>query len=356
MKKLLLPTMCAVLVFGTAAYAADFSDMDGHWAAEYVDRLVEAGTVNGNDDGTFAPENSVTRAEFVKMIGTVEDADAEYADVDTSHWGYDYITASGVEPDEDGNFRPDEAITRGDVIDILFNRAGNPTGVDAPLTVKESGNAAAWAWAANIMRGDGNGDLRLEDTITRAEVSKVICAAMDAPAAGETKTHGIELITLDSDSVKKSSALTVDTEKEGYSYVIYGISDAVYDTPYWHGEREITTDAKAMLEDGSQFPDSFDDLFTMAAKNFMTTISEKGGIDLAVTYYPSMVKKTANSYVYRVKCEVTNDIERPITDIFDTDADAVITQGTVFWADIETDYAFGMGVGASVDIELAFVE
>ncbi len=374
MKKKLIPILAAALTLASGtAFAADFTDVPSeHWAYPYVDRLVGEGTVNGKDDGIFAPDDSVTRAEYVKMIGALQDVSQSYSDVSEDFWGYSYITASGVDPDEDGNFRPDEAITRGDVINILWKRAGSPSGADAPYAARQSGEAAAWAYAANIMRGDGDGDQRLGDTITRAEVSKVICASMDAPEWGATAANGIEVIysaqTTDPATgeakteykVSKRPALKRTDSKPDYSYLIYGVSDTVYDTPYWlRNGLSFSMTPKEMLEAENSFPANFDDLFTLTAQNVASLIKKGSGAEFVMTYYPSMVRKTNASYVYRVKCELISDEILNLSDIFDLDEgeeDTELSKGSVFWADIESDYAFGMGVGASIDMEFALTE
>ena len=70
MKKII----CLVLVFSmfclSALAAMSFTDLaEGHWAYSYVSKLVSDGTVRGYEDGSFRPTNTVTRAEFVKMLG-----------------------------------------------------------------------------------------------------------------------------------------------------------------------------------------------------------------------------------------------------------------------------------------------
>ena len=47
---------------------ADFSDLEGHWAKDTVEQLADEGVISGFEDGTFRPDQSVTRAEFTKMI------------------------------------------------------------------------------------------------------------------------------------------------------------------------------------------------------------------------------------------------------------------------------------------------
>ncbi len=57
-----------------------FKDMPGHWSDEYVMPLTLEGVINGYEDGTFRPENAVTRAEaiamIVRLLGAADDSAA----------------------------------------------------------------------------------------------------------------------------------------------------------------------------------------------------------------------------------------------------------------------------------------
>lgn len=48
-----------------------FSDIDGHWAAEYVDRAAQKGWIKGYPDGTFRPDAPITRAEAITLVNAV---------------------------------------------------------------------------------------------------------------------------------------------------------------------------------------------------------------------------------------------------------------------------------------------
>ena len=48
-----------------------FSDISGHWAQKYIELAASNGWINGNPDGTFKPDNNITRAETVAMINRV---------------------------------------------------------------------------------------------------------------------------------------------------------------------------------------------------------------------------------------------------------------------------------------------
>ncbi len=127
MKKRILAVFLVVALLIPAAVtvsAASFKDLpSGHWAYTAVNKLVEEGTINGFTDGTFKPNSTVSRAEFVKMIGkgsTV--SQTHYSDVKKGDWFYDYVMTSGLEPVNQFEFMPNKAITRGDVVNLLWKR------------------------------------------------------------------------------------------------------------------------------------------------------------------------------------------------------------------------------------------
>ncbi|MBQ6908083.1 MAG: S-layer homology domain-containing protein [Clostridia bacterium] len=73
-----------------------FSDIAGNVSETAILELVKKGIINGMGDGTFAPEKSVTRAEFtaiaVKTLGLSGDARSSFSDVAETEWFYPYIS------------------------------------------------------------------------------------------------------------------------------------------------------------------------------------------------------------------------------------------------------------------------
>ena len=77
-----------------------FSDTYGHWAAGYIDRAYELGWINGYPDGTFKPDQNITRAEAMTLINRVLERKPESPadlltnmnkwtdNMDTSKWYY----------------------------------------------------------------------------------------------------------------------------------------------------------------------------------------------------------------------------------------------------------------------------
>ncbi len=176
--------LASATVMPTVYADAAFTDLSaGHWAYSSVSQLVSSGTINGYDDGSFLPDATVTRAEFVKMLGKSDvKRDSDFADVAANHWAYDYIIYSGLEGDEANNFNPDVAITRNDVAQLLYKRFASNADAIAPYPVTSSGTsvkAAAWVYNSGLMLGDDMVNLRLQDSLTRAEAAVLIVRAQN---------------------------------------------------------------------------------------------------------------------------------------------------------------------------------
>ncbi len=189
MKRFLSVALCFVLVLsvaGISASALTFSDLEAsHWAYNDVQTLVADGTVNGFEDGTFRPGGTVTRAQFVKMLGNGPTKRAmDYSDVSPNHWAYTYIMYAGYPDGNSNHFYPDQPITRGQVAELLWNRAGKPQDAYAPGIITnqyaKEPMAAAWVYEKGLMIGDDGIQLRLNDTLSRAEASVLIIRSRKA--------------------------------------------------------------------------------------------------------------------------------------------------------------------------------
>ena len=75
---------------------SNFTDIKGHWAEEYINSFVELKYILGYPDGTFKPDNNISRAEFVVIINRIiklsADPTKNLTDVDDTHWAYNEIT------------------------------------------------------------------------------------------------------------------------------------------------------------------------------------------------------------------------------------------------------------------------
>ena len=98
----------------------------GQWYTAAVSTLANAGAINGCGDGTFHPNQAISRAQFVTILAGIYGANASgampFSDVDRS-WYYDAVTtayANGwVSGLTDGTFHPNQTITRAEAVSIL---------------------------------------------------------------------------------------------------------------------------------------------------------------------------------------------------------------------------------------------
>ena len=61
-------TKFAVMVSVKQEEQPSFNDIAGHWAADNINQLVGLGAINGYPDGSFKPDNNITRAEFTTIL------------------------------------------------------------------------------------------------------------------------------------------------------------------------------------------------------------------------------------------------------------------------------------------------
>lgn len=111
------------------------------WYAEAVNTLATLEIVDGVGDNRFAPERTITRAEFTTMAmrfcREIPTGENIFSDVDRDDWFYDYVVGSiqygWINGYPDGTFRPNDTITRAEVTTIanrMLGRAADQTYVD----------------------------------------------------------------------------------------------------------------------------------------------------------------------------------------------------------------------------------
>lgn len=179
-------------------YNGSFNDIDSvAWAREAIDALAAKGVIAGKAKNTFAPYDSITRAEFAKILfgafGIVdESASTEFIDVPGSHWAYQYVatayTKGLVNGVGDGVFGANNAITRQDIVTLCY-RLTEHLGIALPeangAEFDDSANIAPYAKAAadkmkaaGIVNGKGGNVFDPTAPATRAEATKIIYEVM----------------------------------------------------------------------------------------------------------------------------------------------------------------------------------
>ena len=157
-------------------------DIKGHWAYDSIKQFIEKGYISGYEDKTFKPNNSITRAEFVKIVNKVfnftEQGKENFKDIEPGTWYYEDICigvrAGYINGYEDGTFRPNELITREEaasIISTITNLYGKSS-----LKFVDDNKIASWAKSSvyalaenKIMTGYEDKTFRPKNKITRAE-------------------------------------------------------------------------------------------------------------------------------------------------------------------------------------------
>ena len=128
------------------------------WYNNAISTLTYAGTLTGMPDGTFKPDNDITRAEFatiaVRFFGGNYEGEDLFTDI-AGHWANKYINLAAtlglVNGKPDGTFDPDAPITRAEAMAIVNRTLGRyPSAdhlMDGMITWPDNQNTSAWYYA-----------------------------------------------------------------------------------------------------------------------------------------------------------------------------------------------------------------
>lgn len=185
----------------TPAPEEKFSDLENYeWAKEYIEKLSEKGIIEGYEDKTFKPQNFITRAEAVKIITTTflktgyVVLESEFADVTKDLWYYKYVANAEYyalfAKMYGDDFEGDKYITRQEFCGLAYrayNKVGNKLKENHKgITFYDSDNIKNFAYEAvtvmqraGIIKGMPNGFFLPDNSITRAEASKIICMLLE---------------------------------------------------------------------------------------------------------------------------------------------------------------------------------
>lgn len=167
----------------------EFSDIEGHFAQDYIKTLASEGMINGYEDGSFRPDNTITRAEFAKLVSVIFEITSqdvrEYEDVKSNDWFKPYVdklSGAGIVTGYDGKFSPYDNITRQDAAVICLRISDKLSAkLEGESEFADKADIASYAFeavgalAANeIMNGDGTNFYPLNN-LTRGETAAILC-------------------------------------------------------------------------------------------------------------------------------------------------------------------------------------
>lgn len=210
MKRIILFLLITLLVT-TSSFAAVFNDINNHWAQTSILNAYHNNFVSGYSDGTFKPNNTITRAEFITVLtkllesSIVIDIDSyddifTYGDLPENHWcrafynkliyyGHVFSNESSLIKNKGSDFvisilgdsfRPSEPITRAEAISLIAyflddNNLENENTIDfSDIELSSLKDYINKFSKTGIVKGYTDGTFRPDNFITRAEVSKII--------------------------------------------------------------------------------------------------------------------------------------------------------------------------------------
>lgn len=172
--------------------AGSFSDVpESFWASEVIYKLSGLGVINGYPDGTFRPDNKITRAEFATVLVKafqLPAASGKVFDDTANHWASDFTGAAYaagiVKGYSESIFGPDDLITR-EQMAVMIARAVKLEDEVEEVTFTDGDQISHWARGAvtavtqaGIMRGYPDGSFAPLNEATRAEAVTVIANAL----------------------------------------------------------------------------------------------------------------------------------------------------------------------------------
>ncbi|GAA0352327.1 S-layer homology domain-containing protein [Bacillus horti] len=144
-------------VYAVMLYDKTFTDIQKHWAQQEIETLAARWIVNGVNEERFAPNQSVTRAEFIKMLTAslglepIETKQSSFTDVPASHWASSWIEAgyqAGIVQGSQGKFHSNQTITREEMMTMLVRALGleeSTATQQTLLTFKDHAGVSSWA-------------------------------------------------------------------------------------------------------------------------------------------------------------------------------------------------------------------
>jgi parallel beta-helix repeat protein len=178
--------------------ALNFTDLEQHWAKDFIFPLAAQDLVRGYADGAFKPDLTMSRAQFAVTVArsfnpAPKRAAVKFTDVADDFWGKAAIDqayrGNFLSPFLDGSFRPEAPMTRLELVQALVNglglAAGNPTALGvladrATVPANVQGQVAAAIGAKILVNFPNRKVLNPTKEASRGDVAAMVYQAMRA--------------------------------------------------------------------------------------------------------------------------------------------------------------------------------
>ncbi len=191
-KNLLLSTVATALAISSVASASSFSDVsDEYWAKDVIENWANYEIIQGYPDGTYLPENLITRAEFstlmVRLFSPENLADlSSYTDAVAGSWYYENLAKAvalgAIKPVSETTMRPNAYVTRQDAVTMINNVLGLKASASVNLAeifsdfdeISEEAEDSVSAFVERgYLIGYPDGSFKPTKIITRAEAATI---------------------------------------------------------------------------------------------------------------------------------------------------------------------------------------
>jgi len=195
LKKVIASICVIAMMLTTVAFAATFNDVaDDSAYYEAVETLNKLGIITGYEDGSYKPEDGVTRAEMAALIARIQgfgdsaaaQAATAFADVPASHWASGYVAnaaANGIiNGYGDGNFGPEDPVLFEQAVKMVMATLGY-----TPYAEFNGGYPGGYMAAAqryNVITGVSNATMGTQ--ANRGTIAQLLANAIDTPIMQQT--------------------------------------------------------------------------------------------------------------------------------------------------------------------------
>ncbi len=236
MKRFISSALAASMILGSATFpslASQFSDVNGHWGENAIERWLSYGIVEGDEHGNFNPDAVTSRAQMAQFLANLLNLKAKadisgYADVNVNAWYADAIAkcvAAGILKGTDEGMSPNAEVTREQAF-VMFARA---VGIDEQNSMDtaypDSASVSGWAEGyinalinEGYISGTGDGTIAPLATINRASIMQLfdntITHYANVPGTVlDVNESGLALVVADGVTVKGNADTLVVTSK-----------------------------------------------------------------------------------------------------------------------------------------------
>lgn len=292
MKKLLALFLTLILLSATV-----FAN-ESYFTEEIKNDLNKLGIMVGDQNGDLHLENTITRAEAVKMIcvsgklNTDFTDDTEFfPDVPASHWAYKYIRAAKehgiVIGDEKGCFNPDNTVTNEEIIKMLVCLLGYE-----PMAEQRGGYPAGYRVVASQYKLTEGFSFDINNPALRQDVAVMVWRTLDTPMlVKKVKPDAVEYVMMNGENgyplyTLRNGITNWDTSRDNIFKYAYDFA-AQYEYKEGDTEKSFTlypdivyTSGIELTRDGKEYecPAVYDDLM---AQNLINTM-ENGKATLEI--------------------------------------------------------------------------